>query len=78
MSGLILHFLLFLKASALSFGRLGGLPILRQDMVVHDVPNVVVSDASCFTTNSEKNPTLTAMALSSRAAHRLADDLKAG
>jgi choline dehydrogenase-like flavoprotein len=43
-----------------------------------DVPNVVVSDASCFTTNSEKNPTLTAMALSARAGRRLADDLKAG
>jgi choline dehydrogenase-like flavoprotein len=43
-----------------------------------DVANLVVSDASCFTTNSEKNPTLTAMALSARAARRLADDLKAG
>ncbi len=42
-----------------------------------DIPNLVVSDASCFTTNSEKNPTLTAMALSARAATRLADDLKA-
>lgn len=42
-----------------------------------DVPNVVVSDASCFTTSSEKNPTLTAMALSARAARRLANDLKA-
>jgi hypothetical protein len=41
-----------------------------------DVPNLVVSDASCFTTNTEKNPTLTAMALSARAARRLADDLK--
>jgi choline dehydrogenase-like flavoprotein len=38
----------------------------------------VVADASCFTTNSEKNPTLTAMALSCRAADRLAADLKAG
>ena len=42
-----------------------------------DIPNLVVGDASCFTTNSEKNPTLTAMALSARAAARLADDLKA-
>ncbi len=42
------------------------------------VPNLVVADASCFTTNSEKNPTLTAMALSARAVARLAADLKAG
>jgi choline dehydrogenase-like flavoprotein len=43
-----------------------------------DVPNVAVVDASCFTTSSEKNPTLTAMALAARAAHRLADDLQRG
>ncbi|HEY1279797.1 MAG TPA: GMC family oxidoreductase [Acidimicrobiales bacterium] len=43
-----------------------------------DVPNVVVGDASVFTTNTEKNPTLTAMALSARAADRLADDLVSG
>jgi choline dehydrogenase-like flavoprotein len=43
-----------------------------------DIPNLVVGDASCFTTNSEKNPTLTAMALSARAARRLAHDLKSG
>jgi choline dehydrogenase-like flavoprotein len=43
-----------------------------------DVPNLVVGDASCFTTNSEKNPTLTAMALAARAARRLAADLKSG
>jgi choline dehydrogenase-like flavoprotein len=41
-----------------------------------DIPNLVVSDASCFTTNSEKNPTLTAMALSARAADRLVRDLR--
>ena len=45
---------------------------------VHDVPNLVVGDSSCFTTGPEKNPTLTAMALASRAADRLADDLAAG
>jgi glucoside 3-dehydrogenase (cytochrome c) catalytic subunit len=45
---------------------------------LHEVDNVVVADASCFTTGAEKNPTLTVMALSARAAHRLADDLKRG
>ena len=43
---------------------------------IHDAPNVVVTDMSCFTTNPEKNPTLTAMALSSRAAVRLAESLR--
>jgi choline dehydrogenase-like flavoprotein len=42
------------------------------------VPNVIVGDASCFTTGPEKNPTLTAMALAARAADRLADNLKTG
>ena len=42
---------------------------------VHSAPNVVVTDMSCFTTSPEKNPTLTAMALSVRAADRLASDL---
>ena len=43
---------------------------------LHDAPNVLVCDASCFTTGAEKNPTLTAMALAARAADRLATDLK--
>jgi len=39
---------------------------------VYDSPNVIVCDASCFPTGPEKNPTLTAMAIACRAAHRLA------
>jgi choline dehydrogenase-like flavoprotein len=34
----------------------------------HEVKNLFVTDGSCFTTSSEKNPTLTIMALSARAA----------
>ena len=45
---------------------------------MHDVPNVVVADSSCFTTGPEKNPTLTAMAIAARAADQLADDMAAG
>jgi choline dehydrogenase-like flavoprotein len=45
---------------------------------LHSVRNVVVADASVFTTCVEKNPTLTAMALANRSAERLALDLKAG
>jgi len=44
---------------------------------LHDIPNVMVVDASCFTTGAEKNPTLTVMALAARSADRLARDLKA-
>jgi choline dehydrogenase-like flavoprotein len=43
---------------------------------LYDCDNVVVVDASCFTTGVEKNPTLTVMALAARAAERLARDLK--
>ncbi len=42
---------------------------------VYDIPNLVVADASCFTTGPEKNPNLTAMALAARAASQLADDM---
>jgi choline dehydrogenase-like flavoprotein len=70
--------------SAVHYGgtvRMHGSPrfgVLNEWNRPFDVPNLVVGDASCFTTNTEKNPTLTAMALSARAARRLADDLKVG
>jgi choline dehydrogenase-like flavoprotein len=43
---------------------------------VYDSLNVLVCDAACFTTAAEKNPTLTVMAIATRAAARLADDLR--
>ncbi len=42
---------------------------------LHDYPSVLAVDSSCFTTCVEKNPALTAMAISARAADQLADDL---
>lgn len=42
---------------------------------LHDAPEILVVDMSCFTSSPEKNPTLTMMALSARAADRLADRL---
>lgn len=36
----LLLFLLFLKTSALSFGGLGGVPILHQDLVARNLPDV--------------------------------------
>ena len=44
---------------------------------LHEISNVFVVDASCFTTGAEKNPTLTVMALAARSADRLARDLRA-
>jgi choline dehydrogenase-like flavoprotein len=43
---------------------------------VHAAPNVLVCDAACFTTAAEKNPTLTVMAIATRAASHLANELK--
>lgn len=45
---------------------------------MHDVRNVAVTDASSFPTGPEKNPTLTAMAISARAADGLAADIRNG
>jgi len=43
-----------------------------------DVPNLVVSDASSFTSSGAVGTTLTIMALTVRACRRLAEDYKAG
>jgi choline dehydrogenase-like flavoprotein len=45
---------------------------------MHAATNVVVADSSAFTTGPEKNPVLTSMTLSARAADRLASELKSG
>ncbi len=44
----------------------------------HDVKNLFVTDGSCFTTSSEKNPTLTIMALSMRAAEYMIQQRRRG
>jgi choline dehydrogenase-like flavoprotein len=45
---------------------------------MHDVKNVFVVDGSSFTTASEKNPTLTILALAWRATDYLADQMRQG
>ena len=47
-------------------------------MMYSDVPNLAVVDLSSFTTNPEKNPTLTILALSWRATDYLAGEIKRG
>ncbi len=44
----------------------------------HDVPNLFVVDGAAFTTASEKNPTLTILALAWRATDYMAEEIKAG
>lgn len=44
----------------------------------HEVKNLFVTDGSCFTTSSEKNPTLTIMALSLRASEYIAEQRRRG
>ena len=45
---------------------------------MHEVKNVWVVDGSAFTTASEKNPTLTILALSWRATDYLAEEIARG
>jgi choline dehydrogenase-like flavoprotein len=51
--------------------------VLNADNQIFDAPNVYVTDAASFVTNPFQNPTLTIMALSARAGHRIAKDLRA-
>jgi choline dehydrogenase-like flavoprotein len=59
--------------------RMGSDPrtsVLDATCRAHDVPNLYVADASVFPNASEKNPTLTIMALALRTAETIADRLK--
>ena len=51
---------------------------LNQFCQAHDVKNLFVTDGACFVTNSDKNPTLTIMALTWRASDYLRDQAKKG
>ena len=44
----------------------------------HDVKNLFVTDAACFVSNPDKNPTLTILALSWRASDHLLEQAKKG
>ena len=54
------------------------LSVLNGFNQMHDVDNVFVVDGSSFTSASEKNPTLTILALAWRATDYLAEELRAG
>jgi len=52
--------------------------VLNEWCQSHDVPNLFVVDGSSFPSSSEKNPTLTIMALAARTADHIADRLRKG
>jgi choline dehydrogenase-like flavoprotein len=61
--------------------RMGNSPktsVLNSYCQAHDVKNLFVTDAACFVSNADKNPTLTIMALSWRASEYLLDQAKKG
>ena len=51
---------------------------LNKHMQMHEVKNVFVVDGSAFPTPTEKNPTLTILALAWRSTDYLADQMKRG
>jgi choline dehydrogenase-like flavoprotein len=61
--------------------RMGADPktsVVNEYCRAHDVPNLYVVDASVFPSSSEKNPTLTIMALATRTADHIASRLQKG
>jgi choline dehydrogenase-like flavoprotein len=59
------------EVGTVRMGKNSGTSVLNSYCQSHDVRNLFVTDGSCFTTSSEKNPTLTIMALSLRAADHM-------
>jgi choline dehydrogenase-like flavoprotein len=61
--------------------RMGADPktsVLNEFCQAHSVKNLFVTDGACFTTNPDKNPTITILALSCRASEYLASEAKKG
>lgn len=52
--------------------------VLNRFNQVHTVPNVFVTDGSCMTSSACQNPSLTYMALTARACHFAAKEMKSG
>jgi choline dehydrogenase-like flavoprotein len=52
--------------------------VVNEHCQSHDVPNLFICDTSVFVTGAGVNPTLTAMAISSRAANYIADAARNG
>ncbi len=59
-------------------GRNPKTSVLNSYCQAHEVKNLFVTDGSCFTTSSEKNPTLTIMALSLRTSEYIKEQRRKG
>jgi choline dehydrogenase-like flavoprotein len=59
-------------------GRDPGASVVNQYCQSHDIPNLFICDTSVFVTSAAVNPTLTAMAISSRAASHIAASAERG
>jgi choline dehydrogenase-like flavoprotein len=66
------------EVGTIRMGRNPRTSVLNAFCQAHEVKNLFVTDGSCFTTSSEKNPTLTIMALSLRTAEFIKDQSKKG
>ena len=71
--GVIIH-----EVGTVRMGERPATSALNQFCQAHDVKNLFVTDGACFVTNSDKNPTLTIMALTWRASDYLLDQAKKG
>ncbi len=61
--------------------RMGNDPkssVLNKYNQCHDIKNLFVADAACFVSSTEKNPTLTILALSMRVADYIDDQMRSG
>jgi choline dehydrogenase-like flavoprotein len=66
------------EVGTVRIGRDPKTSVLNSYCQSHDVKNLFVTDGSCFTTSSEKNPTLTIMALSLRATDYIREQRRKG
>src|SRR5204862_3105962 len=68
-------------AHAMGTCRMGREPresVVNEFCQSHDVPNLYICDTSVFVTSAGVNPTLTAMAISSRAADHIVESARKG
>ncbi|OLB29138.1 MAG: GMC family oxidoreductase [Acidobacteria bacterium] len=66
------------EVGTIRMGRNPQTSVLNSFCQAREVKNLFVTDGSCFTTSSEKNPTLTIMALSLRAADYIKEQRRRG
>ena len=66
------------EMGAARMGRSAKTSVLNEFNQVWDAPNVFVTDGACMTSSACQNPSLTYMALTARAAHYAAEELRRG